>query len=89
MLLKTALITLGFILDIVINALLLYFYVKALHEYAIEKYCRVDIATGNLNGIKLLYTRQGELTLEAARYSVLFSMVLAVNLIAIILAVIM
>ena len=89
MLLKTALIISGFILDIAINALLLYLYVKALHESAIAKYCILDTARGNLNGTKLLDTRQHEMMVELTRYSVLLSMALIVNFVAIILAPIM
>ena len=78
-----------FTLDTIIDSALLYLYVKSLHEYAIEQYFKIDIARNNLNGItKLLDDRQHELMLEAARYTVLYSMIVVVNFVIIILAVI-
>ena len=87
-LIKIIWLSLSLILDIVINALLLYLYVKALHHFAIEQYFRSEVARANLNGGTLLDDRQDELMLEATRYTVLFSILLIINVVGISLGII-
>ena len=71
------------LLDIFINALLLYLHVKALHIYS------KVFATGNASGKRrFLDDREHELMLEAARYTVLFGTLLVFNVCGIVIGII-
>ena len=73
------------ILEIAINALLLYLYVRTLHRFAMHGYFNYKVAKDDANRHgDLLDDRQHELMLEATRYTVSFSVVLIANLIGIV-----
>ena len=83
---------LGFVLDSTINGLLLFLYIKALTKFAMEAYFNLDEERRRLfmnHQRQLLDDRQHEIMLEAARYTVLFTMVTMINASAIILAICM
>ena len=70
------------IIEFVLNALLLSLYVKALHQFAIDRYFDMNETRKNLNGdTKLIDTRQHELMIEATRHTVLFSTVLIASIV--------
>ena len=72
---------LEYLLDLAINSLLLFLYVKALHVFSNCFY------RANTVG-KLLDDRQHELMLEAARYTVVFSVAFCFNLLGLVVLVI-
>ena len=76
---KIFLLILEVLLDITINSLLRYSYVKALDTFATDQF-RIDAHLESENkGNELLNCKQHELMLEATRYTVLFTVVLIVN----------